>query len=53
MHAYVKECDVIDTKKELYSHLSPLPNCIKLANLPFVKGSLVIGMPVPCSCFVR
>ena len=35
-------------RKKLYSCLSSLPKHIKLANLSFVKGSLVTGVPVPC-----
>ena len=46
MHVYVKQCDVVDTKKELYSHLSPLPKHMKLVNLPFVKGGLLLQQSV-------
>ena len=49
MHVLKNAMSLIQRKK-LYSCLS---KCMKLVNLSFVKGSLVIGMPVPHGCFVR
>ena len=50
MHACVKECDVIDTKKEVV--LVSITST-KINEVSFVKVSLLIGMPVPHGCFVR
>ena len=52
MHVLKNAMSLIQRKK-LYLCRSPLPKLLKLANLSFVNGSLVIGMPVPHGCFVR
>ena len=45
MHVLKNRMSLIQRKK-FYSCLSPLLKYMKLVNLSFVKGSLVIGMPV-------
>ena len=49
MHACIhvlKNTMSLIQRKKFYSCLSPLLKYMKLVNFSFVKGSLVIGMPV-------
>ena len=51
MHACVNAMSLIQRKK-LYSCLSPLSKYVKLTNLLFVKGNLVIDMPAPLAAIL-